>query len=376
MLLRPGADSPATAGRSDTMEPMASTINYRALLAPVSRNEVRQFRRQARAAGQPWARRQPARMALIIVFAAVALVLVINLSVFLLPRLLGVQQNTAPLPGLSGVVPFLIMGVLAVVAVRTVGGSRRGGDRWERLFRRTRFASDNGLVYTEAGPLPQYPGLIFSLGSARRTFHTVHRSAAPTLDIGSYQYTTGSGRNTRTHTWGYLAMRLERRLPHMLLDARGNNSILGGSTFPVAFRRDQRLSLEGDFDKYFTLYCPSEYARDALYVFTPDLMASLIEESSAYDLEIVDDWMFLYSRSAIDIDDPATLARLFRISETVGAKTLRQTQLYSDDRVGNRSVNVVAAPGQRLKKSNTLVVVGAALLIGWFFIGAVRPLLF
>lgn len=39
------------------------------------------------------------------------------------------------------------------------------------------------------------------------------------------------------------------------------------------------LSLEGDFDRYFTLYCPGDYERDALYVFTPDLLALLIDES-------------------------------------------------------------------------------------------------
>lgn len=52
------------------------------------------------------------------------------------------------------------------------------------------------------------------------------------------------------------------------------------------FARDQVLSLEGDFDRYFTPYCPKQYERDALSVFTPDLMALCIDEAAPFDIEI------------------------------------------------------------------------------------------
>src|SRR5690606_15087483 len=133
----------------------------------------------------------------------------------------------------------------------------------------------------------RYPGSIFDIGNGRHSFGNYRRPFAPELDIGSYRYTTGSGKNKSTHTWGYAAIKLPRKLPNMLLDARNNNSLFG-TNLPVSYRRDQVLSLEGDFDKYFTLYCPRQYERDALYVFTPDLMALLIDESAAFDVEIVD----------------------------------------------------------------------------------------
>ena len=121
-------------------------------------------------------------------------------------------------------------------------------------------------------------------------------------------------------------------LPHMVLDATANNGLFGTSTLPISFDRAQVLSLEGDFDRYFTLYCPRDYERDALYVFTPDLLALLIDESRHFDVEIVDDWMFVYSATRFDMTDPGTLRRLFRIVDTVGAKTLRQTARYADGR--------------------------------------------
>jgi len=40
---------------------------------------------------------------------------------------------------------------------------------------------------------------------------------------------------------------------------------------------------------------------------------------------------------------------MFRVIETVGTKTLSQTDRYSDERVANFSANVVAPPGRRLR---------------------------
>src|SRR5690606_19662771 len=126
----------------------------------------------------------------------------------------------------------------------------------------------------------------------------------------------------------------------------------GGSNLPVTFDRTQVLSLEGDFDRYFRLYCPREYERDALYVFTPDLMALLIDNAAPFDVEIVDDWMFVYSSKPFPAAQPAVYQRLLNIVETVGSKTLSQTDRYRDERAAVPfEANVVAPQGTRLKRS-------------------------
>ncbi len=137
--------------------------------------------------------------------------------------------------------------------------------------------------------------------------------------------------------------------------------------------RDQVLPLEGDFDKHFTLYCPQEYEQDALYIFTPDLMALLIDEAAPFDVELVDQWMFVYSAKPFAMTDPAVLQRLFTIADTVGAKALDQTEHYADDRVGDGAANIVAPQGARLKRGvSTLGIVIIAALIafwGWNLLG-------
>src|ERR1044071_8257923 len=114
------------------------------------------------------------------------------------------------------------------------------------------------------------------------------------VEFGNYQYTVQSGKNSTTYRWGYVAVKLDVPLPNIVLDALGNNGF--GSNLPASFQRAQRLSLEGDLDQHFTLYCPEGYEQDALYLFTPDIMARFIDHAAELDVEIVDDWMFLYAK--------------------------------------------------------------------------------
>lgn len=240
--------------------------------------------------------------------------------------------------------------------------------RWTALLRRVRFAQANRLAYIHEMRAPRYPGVLFGVGEHRRAEGCFRRLDAPEFDLGSYRFSTGDGRSRAVQRWGYVAMRLPRRLPHMVLDALGNNSLLGGAPLPLAFAREQVLSLEGDFDRHFTLYCPTQYERDALYIFTPDLMALLIDESGAFDVEVVDDWMFLYRRGGLAIDDPATLRGVFRIIDTVGARLRRRTERYADERIGDRAVDLVTPRGERLRRaapaaSAGLVAVAAVIAV-------------
>jgi hypothetical protein len=182
-------------------------------------------------------------------------------------------------------------------------------------YRLSRFAAANNMTYEGQISNPSLPGMIFSSGSARMSTDLVRGHSPRFVEFGNYQYTVKSGKNSTTYRWGYVAVKLDVPLPNIVLDALGNNSVFG-SNLPASFRKEQRLSLEGDFDQYFTLYCPEGYERDALYLFTPDIMARFIDNAAQLDVEIVDDWLFLYTRRQVSTLDPATWAWLFG---TVGA---------------------------------------------------------
>lgn len=342
---------------------MNRTIDYSALTAPVTREEVTAFRTESKRTGQ-FGTSNTAAQIVVGVFAAVAIGFV-SISLF---AAIGFGITTLAsgdtADGVGLLFPALILiGLLVlgtVVLARVLSKST-----WERLLRLSRFGTANGLVFAAKSPNPSYPGAIFNRGDSRASLN--HFRSAPSdrfFDFGTYTFSTGSGKSRATHKWGFLALNLDRALPHMVLDSRANNSWLG-SNLPATFSKDQILRLEGDFNEHFTLYSPKEYERDALYVFTPDLMALLIDNAAPFDVEIVDQWMFVYSRRAFEPLDPATYHRLFGIIDTVGAKTLTQTDRYVDDRVGTFAANVVAPPGKRLKRS-----AGAVAIIIFIAVGA------
>ncbi len=186
------------------------------------------------------------------------------------------------------------------------------GGRTQRWYRLDRFARANGMSYVPRIVAPGLPGMIFGVGDSRESTDLVRGDKPRFVEFGNYSYTTGSGKDRTTHQWGYVAVKLDVPLPNIVLDATSNNSLFG-SNLPAAFDRKQRLPLEGDFDKHFALYCPVGYERDALYLFTPDIMARFVDHAAAVDVEIVDDWLFLYGQRAFSTLDPATWAWLFSI---------------------------------------------------------------
>ncbi|MFF1876009.1 hypothetical protein, partial [Kitasatospora herbaricolor] len=217
-----------------------------------------------------------------------------------------------------------------------------------------------------------YPGSIFQLGTERVILNRLTTAAGNPgrfTDLATYRYVTGSGKSREVHTWGYLAVRLDRPLPHIVLDARSNNGLFGATNLPAEFSRSQRLSLEGDFDRYFTLYCPKDYERDALYLLTPDLMALLIDEAQDFDVEIVDDWMFVYASRSLDLADPAVAGRMFRILSTVGAKATGRADRYADDHAGSVAGHTIAAGGRRLRGAfPVLGLIIAGLFVAWWLV--------
>lgn len=228
------------------------------------------------------------------------------------------------------------------------------------------FAAANGWRYDQTATPPASVGLweqvstgvvrdrITGEGWEAGRITGGHRSASTIEQHGAWTVTTTMSVSTpeRSLELGYLAIALPRRVPHMVLDARSNDH----GPFSSLVRRpaaNQHLSLEGDFDTRFRLYVPTGYERDALYVFTPDLMALLIDETGDLDVELRDDRLIAYKPGGFELTDPAVWQRFERIRATVGAKTWDRTDLYSDERAAPElqydAGGTVSADGTRLR---------------------------
>ncbi|GAA1319029.1 hypothetical protein ACFSWE_06605 [Leucobacter albus] len=170
----------------------------------------------------------------------------------------------------------------------------------------------------------------------------------PTLQLGiaSHQGSKSDPKGPR-HAFRYLSMKLPRALPHLIIDARGNGSLR--SLLPGS----QRLRLEGNFDRYFTVYVPQGYERDALELLTPDVMACLIDYGRSWDIEVIDDTLQLASTRLWRRRDRDESAALLYFAELAREELGHQAATYSDPRATTPRVQV-AAQGRRLRRRSTV----------------------
>jgi hypothetical protein len=218
------------------------------------------------------------------------------------------------------------------------------------------FVAERGWRYEPTAPTPTIEGAVFgALLKAVVTDRVVATGAIP-FEVGNVAGRVGgtrteqfgkvrvtmTRRTSRLSDHGYLSIRLPRSLPHFVVDAHAN-----GRSLPLPLKAKNRVSLEGDFDDHFALYAPTGYERDALYLFTPDVMALLIDETGDLDVEVIGDRLTIYAPALFDLRNRAVWARLEQIVRLLGAKAIDQAGNYSDPRAAGTDSNV-APEGRRL----------------------------
>lgn len=227
----------------------------------------------------------------------------------------------------------IISGIVAVVAGMAIilGMFLVTQPLTERRRLRIRlFAADNGLEYRAHGTPPPAVGVVFGAG-----FHVAvidqlrspegrrirSRTGAATVGVAlgnatlSERTAAGGAGKTRGST-GFVHVSLTRRSPHLLLDGVANNH---GARRWIArtVAHEQLISLEGDFDRHFALYCPRDFQIEALQIFTPDVMALLIDHGSRWDIEIVDDNLFVTTSGGFRLWNAQEMLRLFEFIDLV-----------------------------------------------------------
>jgi hypothetical protein len=305
------------------------TLDYSALSVAIPYSEVRNN------VDAPRLIKGMARLAHFTVF-----IFLMFASIILGIALIGTTNNPAYL--FAGLFLFFLFTWLTVVSVWIYEA--------KIAVKIKKFALSNGFDYTRQTYGPGLNGMIFDRGTekmAENQVSGIYKNQH--FEIGRYSYFEGSGSKRRQSKFSYMYVELPRHLPHMVLDTKSNN-YLGLVNLPAYFKNNQKLQLEGNFNKYFDLYCPKEYERDALYIFTPDLMALLIDYGNKYDMEIIDNRLLIYGPTAFAFTQPKHLPFLFQILDTVGPKLESQSDNYVDGRVIDNSPDTVAKPGRRLKK--------------------------
>lgn len=233
-----------------------------------------------------------------------------------------------------------------------------------------RFAEQRGLRYSRYGAMPERVGIMFAEGRASTEgkplydaqFSLVLRAGKKGLGrsdvrvaVATYVGAKGDPRGPRP-AFRFLSMRMPRALPHLMIDSRRNGSLR--AFLPGV----QRMSLEGDFDRYFTTYAPKGYERDALELLTPDVMVCLIDHGRRWDIEVVDDRLIVASSRHGRRSDRTEATALLRFAELVGEELGHQAVSYTDPR-SVRPRSQVAEAGRRLRLRSAAWTTAACVLV-------------
>lgn len=298
-------------------QPEGVRFDVRPLTATVSKAWAREMRTQVtnsslavRAAVLKW----------LFIIAAPILVLVI-ITGYLDVTSNGGDDVAAQLLGFSAVVMLLALGY-GIIAWFGFRGSRHATSLADHV-RFSKFAEHNGFEYTP-GPVADRHGRELS-----RVMTTTHGRTWTIANATRSEPLPAESSGAGTVFSGFCEIQLRVPLPNILLISRTRT--LPAFSAPAAPLASQRLSLEGDFDRYFEVYCPAGYERDALYILTPDVMANLVDSARGTDVEFIDDRLVLRTRRDMVTADPGAWQRIAIAVSALNGR-LEQWERWRDDR--------------------------------------------
>jgi len=197
------------------------------------------------------------------------------------------------------------------------------------------FALANGYSFNQAGTVDETYGSIFRVKGRQSVSDVITgQYSGSDLRIFLYEDVIGYGRYQQKYQDTVIELDFHGELPDLLMV--NNQSHFGHLNIAGSFGIKNKISLEGDFNKYFTLYAPQGNEVEALEVFSPDTMALMEDESKHYTVEFAGNRIYIYANGFVSTTD--NLTQLFRL-----AKKLIEKLAPLASRLKNDSA-IVAAP--------------------------------
>lgn len=296
--------------------------------------------------------------------------LVITVAVLLL--LLG-SSNSA---NLAWILPVVLLAIAAWYGIKR---SKKTLTRANTVL--VEFSKTNNFNFTPENKNIDEKGSLFQVSGAyaKRENRIINgRLKNFPFKLSDYHYETGSGKYKKSYGVRVMRLTLPRKLPHMVIDClveegESGTAFGGGgglSTLPIDFDSSQKIDLEGDFHKFFSVYAPDKYAISALTVIAPDTMEILMRMKSLCDIEVVENYIYFYwPDEKIGVEQyKSVFSTVFEVMDEIGDKlsggdifaTKAQKQIHSET-----SKN----PVMLRKNSYTVLSVILILILTAIFVG-------
>lgn len=186
-----------------------------------------------------------------------------------------------------------------------------------------KFCQDNNFKFTPFMTVKDEKGALFQKGDSRLASNGISGVINGNgFILFDYRFMTGSGKNRATHYFKVVKIRLAKKFPHIFLDNKRD-----GSLGALEFDRSQKLTLEGDFNQYFSVYGPKEYEIEVLQILNPLVMQTLIDIKEPVDIEILNDNLYIYDKGQKIKKE--TMQALFHAVETIVDSTENTERTFS-----------------------------------------------
>lgn len=253
------------------------------------------------------------------------------LGVVIVVMVLGVfALFFSPWPQLSGTV--VVIGVPAVFIVGIVQTTRTMRRKASTL---PAFAAANGLAWIPAGAGLSFEELpLFTTGYGQHSSDLfTYAGPGPAVNVFNFSYKEDSGsgksRTTTTYRFGIVAVNLGVEVPATALLSGRLRTLLGWD----------RLRLGAGVDEQVTAFVAAGKAERALYFFTPDVLAAVVDFAGGVDVYLTDRQLVLVVPEPFDAVKPDTWNRIAGWLGTVAVQVLEQADRARRSRTGRADVS-------------------------------------
>ncbi len=171
------------------------------------------------------------------------------------------------------------------------------------------FGKSIGFTYTPKAELNTVSGKLFATGHSQYIFDVLSGLyRGHPMRIFSLRFIIGYGKGSQTFKYTVFESLLAGTVPDILLMSNQHMSAVSDW-----FSGDKTVELEGDFNKYFKLRVPKGREQEAYQIFTPDVMANLIDKASGVSFEFIGDKLYLYATKIVT--KRTELQSMFDLSE-------------------------------------------------------------
>lgn len=160
------------------------------------------------------------------------------------------------------------------------------------------FAKKNNFTFVETLNIKDFRSDLFKWGHSNYVYNGVFGTYSERpIKIFNYRFKTGSGKNQSTHYFTVCEISMDE-ISFPKIHLRSKNM---WGWWPI--KSAKKMSLEPEYEKYFSISCEEDYEIEVLQIFTKEFLDYLIQNASNFSMEFYSGKIYIYDDLIISNKD-------------------------------------------------------------------------